>query len=311
MPGPVSWNDVVDAARARWQASTLPGTSWQRDLPAALARVAHDWALEPVGMFTGGVGVPVVDVLSDGVPAVLKLGPPDELNHQAAVMRADAGRSHARVLAHDETAAALLLERLGAPVGEVVEEPMAQYALIADTLHRWWQIPLELGSDAGSKAQGLVGILDVQGARHCQEWGPALAAARAVALELAGTERTEVVCHGDPHPWNLLQHPADGGWRFVDPDGFRGERAYDLGVVIRGESELVIRLEAERPGSGLAFVRRSAAALAEHTGVDAERIWQWAFIERVTTGLFCRMLGYDAEGRHHLDAATVLCADRR
>ena len=68
---------------------------------------------------------------------------------------------------------------------------------------------------------------------------------------------------------------------FVDPDGFVADRAYDLGVAMRDWSERLLE-----PQTLAGLPRISARTLAERSGVDATRIWEWGFIERVSTGLY-------------------------
>ena len=91
--------------------------------------------------------------------------------------------------------------------------------------------------------------------------------------------------HGDPHPGNLLavrspRPGADSGYVFVDPDGFVADRAYDLGVALREWSAELLGPDARRMAEDL------CATLAERSGVDATRIWEWGFLERVSTGLY-------------------------
>lgn len=76
----------------------------------------------------------------------------------------------------------------------------------------------------------------------------ALVLAQRYASEWAATERPEVVCDGDPHPGNVLRREA--GWALIDPDGIVGERADDLGVVLRDACGEIVLTEASEPGSG-------------------------------------------------------------
>jgi streptomycin 6-kinase len=46
-------------------------------------------------------------------------------------------------------------------------------------------------------------------------------------------------------------------------------------------------------GDPLTLGRLRRARLAALTGADAEAIWQWGFIERVSTGLLCLRVGLD------------------
>ncbi|MDN5571044.1 MAG: aminoglycoside phosphotransferase family protein [Propionibacteriaceae bacterium] len=296
----LTWDAIASHADRRYAAAG-GALGWPGDLCAALTRAAEAWELRPLELFDSGVGHPVVRVATAGGEAVLKLAPRTELAAQARVMQADGGRAYARLLAWDAGVPALLLERLGAPLHEVVPDELEQVRVQARLLKRAWEIPLAVGERAGSKAAGLVAILDRHG-RLAIEAG-VVAAARALAAALASGEGAEVVCHGDAHSGNVLAR-ADETFALVDPDGFVGERAYDLGVTMRGFLPAV----AER---GPGWVRECAAVLAEETGLDADRIWAWAFVERVTTGLFLRLLGFDDEGVAYLRSAEPLVGDAR
>jgi streptomycin 6-kinase len=92
-----------------------------------------------------------------------------------------------------------------------------------------------------------------------------MARATAYARELADTERAEVVCHGDPHAGNVLRR-ADG-WTLIDPDGFVGERAYDLGVVLRDACREIAAVQESQPRSGEALLREECRRLAGLCGV--------------------------------------------
>ena len=123
----------------------------------------------------------------------------------------------------------------------------------------------------------------------------------------AESDRDLVVVHGDPHSGNLLavrapRLGADTGYVFVDPDGFVADRAYDLGVALRDWSSTLLGPDARSVAEGY------CAVLAEHTGVDAQRIWEWGFVERVSTGLYLLdvVRGPDRVARPFLDSAERL-----
>ena len=118
-----------------------------------------------------------------------------------------------------------------------------------------------------------------------------------------------VVVHGDPHPGNLLAVPnprpgAETGYVFVDPDGFVADRAYDLGVALRDWCGWLLGPDARRTAEGF------CAVLAERSGVDAQRIWEWGFLERVSTGLYVMDVvgGPESVSRPYLDSAEKLVA---
>jgi streptomycin 6-kinase len=117
-----------------------------------------------------------------------------------------------------------------------------------------------------------------------------------------------VVVHGDCHPANALQvlRPRPGaevGFVFVDPDGFLAEPAYDLGVVLRDFCDEVLAA-----GDPCALLRGYCALLAGETGIDEAAIWEWGFLERVTSGLYCLHAGFTAMGRQFLASAERLMA---
>ena len=109
---------------------------------------------------------------------------------------------------------------------------------------------------------------------------PAHHAERAAAFDPSPA----VLVHGDAHGWNTLA--AEGGaFKFVDPEGLRSERAHDLGIPMR---EYNLPLLA---GDTIRLVRDRAELLASLCGIDPEPVWQWGFIERVSTGLLLTQLG--------------------
>ena len=93
-------------------------------------------------------------------------------------------------------------------------------------------------------------------------------------------------------------------YKLVDPDGFLCEPEYDVGVVLRDFSRELLRLGGPRRARELhARLTRQAA---ESTGTDVERVRQWAFVERVTTGLYLRWFDDPDTSQSFLDAAELL-----
>ena len=124
---------------------------------------------------------------------------------------------------------------------------------------------------------------------------------RAAAFDLDRCVRV----HGDPHPGNALQvldrRPgAESGFVLVDPDGFLADPAYDLGVVLRDWSaELIAVTPLRRPGG-------TAGCCPRRSGVEPQPIWEWGFLERVSTGLFILQYGAVDLARPFLDSAELL-----
>ena len=295
--------------RARAASLGDRGVAWVDRLPALLAGLARDWGLTLGRSLTGGSNSYVVGATgTDGHPVVLKVALDDDgLADQIRVLHAADGRGYARLLAYDLDRQAVLLEALG-PTLESSGRPMSdQLVVLADTLTIAWQhTDLDRVPTAQDKAVSLSALIT----DHWERLGrPCSVTSRDQALRyadlLAEAPATAlVVVHGDPHPGNALHAPrrrtgAESGYCFVDPDGFVADRAYDLGVTMRDFSAAVL-------AEGRSVAESSCRLLADRTGVDATRIWRWAFLERVSTGLYVLGFGSEAVARPFLDSAGLL-----
>jgi streptomycin 6-kinase len=296
--------------QARVAALGERGASWLAALPLVIADLEHDWSISVEAELPGGSGSYVVRVrCADGAAAVLKVTLTTEgLADQLAALRRADGRGYARLLREDLGRRAILLEALGPSLDESGLPPERQLVILADTLTLAWQDPAGRTPASGEdKASGLYALIS--------ELWPALdrpcpAAVVEHALRLTDRlqqvpDRELVVVHGDPHPGNLLRVLEDRpggetGYCFVDPDGFVADRAYDLGVAIR---DWTAWLHGPDPRG---ILGQYCQLLAERTGVEAERIWQWGFVERVSTGLYPLSFGAERIALPYLRSAERL-----
>ncbi|GHF48499.1 streptomycin 6-kinase [Deinococcus metalli] len=291
------------------------GHDWLAALPDTVARVCQDWGLRREAAISGGSRSYVCRVTTpNGGAAVLKVALPEPVfGMQLATLLAARGRGYVQVYAHDAARGALLMEALGPPLPEDSADVHAALDVTARTLRRAWAVPADtLGSAPGQaehKAAGLTALI-----HECRpfapqgefdaviEWALRCAAARLDARDPA----RQVVVHGDAHTGNLLPVPAprpgaETGYVFVDPEGFRCEPEYDLGVAARGWNG---RLQSSTdPHSDL---RGWCDRLARATGTDADAVWQWAYVERVTTGLYLARHGLPGLARPFLTMARTL-----
>src|ERR1019366_4093782 len=95
--------------------------------------------------------------------------------------------------------------------------------------------------------------------------------------------------HGDAAPPNVLavtppRAEAETGFVFIDPTPFFGDPAYDLGVLMRDWSS-------ELAPDPVAAMRQFCQQASARTGIDAAAIWEWGYLQRVTTGLYIWSLG--------------------
>jgi streptomycin 6-kinase len=111
----------------------------------------------------------------------------------------------------------------------------------------------------------------------------------------AHCDERAVLVHGDVHQWNTLASP-DGGFKLIDPDGLLAEPECDLGVLMREDPVELLTGDA----------RQRARWLAKRTSRNAEAIWEWGVVDRVSTGLLCTRLGLEPVGRQMLAVADRL-----
>ena len=296
--------------RARVQSMGEPGSAWLADLPGVLEELQRRWSITVGRSLPGGSSSFVARVhRADGTPAVLKISVlTDQITRQIEVLQSADGRGYARLLDYDQPRGALLLEALGPQLAMSGRSPEEQLAVLARTLIDAWQP--RVGSAPTRAEDKAVSLQDLISSSWSALGEPCprvvVAQALTYAEGLVGAAESElVVVHGDPHPANALRVPggparAESGYCFVDPDGFVADRAYDLGVALR---DWCGRLNGPDPRGTL---ERYCAVLAEQTGVSADRIWRWGFVERVSTGLYVMSFGAHAVGRPFLETAARL-----
>lgn len=286
------------------------GAAWAEALPSRLDELCARWGLSLGRPLPGGSAGYVVGArTAAGAPRVLKVLVPDpELADEADVLAAADGVGYARL--HAAEPGALLMEALGESLERASRPPEEAFAALVATLREAWGAPAErVERRPVDKAALLLDDLD----RHlaavpapvADEVGRVVGAAREVArgLSAAYDPGAAVLAHGDAHAGNLLRRPG-GGWAFVDPEGLLVEPAYDLGVVLRDHSRRL--LEASAPAD---LHRGWVEQVADQAGADAERVAAWAFLERVSTGLFVCALGSPPVGLPFLRSAALLLPD--
>ncbi|HLN16408.1 MAG TPA: aminoglycoside phosphotransferase family protein [Acidimicrobiales bacterium] len=289
-------------AVVRNKAGQLGATRWLDELPELIDRLEHDWSItveEPLG---GGTEAFVaVARLADGGPAVIKLLVPrdgHEVQNEITVLRLAAGAGCAELLRHDAPRGALLLERLGRPLSELGRPLEERHEILCAAMERIWRPAPDCGLPTGAEKgrylidfiTGLWEELD----RPCSEEAVGQAVSCAERRIAAHDDERAVLVHGDVHQWNALE--AADGFKLIDPDGLLAEPEYDLGIVMR-EDPLEL-LEGDPFGR--------ARWLAARTGRDADAIWEWGVVERVSTGLLCTRVDLQPVGRQMLAVADRL-----
>ena len=105
-----------------------------------------------------------------------------------------------------------------------------------------------------------------------------------------------VLVHGDAHGWNTLA-AGPGAYKFVDLEGLCSEPEHDLAVPMREYNEPLLEGDTAR------LVDDRASFLAERCNADPRVVWEWGFIERVSTGLANLREFDDDSGAEFLEVA--------
>lgn len=282
--------DVPDEVRNKVVADG--NAAWLDELPSIVELLAQHWSLTVGPTLRGGHAALVLEAtLADGTAAVLKVGVPGTrhaLTFEAAALRLADGDGCARLLRDDLERDALLLERLGAAMYEVVPDAATRHDLLCDVAVRVWRpvrpaVDLPTGADKASEYADLLPRLWEETGRPCSQATVEDAVACANRRRRSHDDQRAVLVHGDVHDFNALQ-AADGTFKLVDPNGLRAEPAYDLGTILRCN-----------PDSGDELPAR-ARRLAARTGVDVTAIWEWGTIHRVVSGLYSKSIGFQPFG---------------
>lgn len=292
------------------------GHRWLDDLPDLLASLEVDWSITCGTPLDGGNAAYVTEATTfEGLPVVLKVALPPGVDgfspfeQQLDTLRLARGDPYVELLRHDVSRRSMLLERLGKPLASLGWSTTQQLTAVASTVTRGWRpVTTDRLPTGAAKARWLRDFVAAEWedlGRPCSE----AAAERAVnyAAERAACFNPDraVLIHGDAHAHNLLQVPGsadDDSTRFklIDPEGLLSEPAHDLGVSLRAWNEGLLAQNT----AGMAIQRCQHVTLL--TGVDPEAVWQWAFTERVSTGLFLLRLDHHREARTYLEVADRL-----
>lgn len=301
---------VPKAVRQKVAAQGAEGTRWLRGLGGVIEQLEHDWDVVVGSTLHGGSESYLATATTgDGVDAIIKIAiPGNDLAGEATVLGLAKGHGYARLLKHDPARQAMLQERLGASLAELDPPVNLQIEIICATLRRAWQIPPPASASlpsAADKARWLARFIAATWEeldRPCPEPIIELALLFAEVRRRVFDPETAVLVHGDAHASNTLQdlqHRSTAGarFKFIDPDGLVAEPAYDLAIPMREWSSELLEGDPARLG------RQRSGLLGHLTGVDPQAIWEWGFVERVSTGLLAMQVGAEYVGRQMLEVA--------
>jgi streptomycin 6-kinase len=287
--------DLPEAVTLRARSHGTAGERWLRALPGLIEEVERRWCVTVGEALEGGSAAFVAPATTaDGDAAVVKIAFPADLDDGAfgksvRVYELAGGRGCARVLAHDDELSAILLERLGRSLSSLGLPTERQVEIICATVRQVW-VPVPDGTSLPTgawKARWLSDFIATTWEaldRPCSARAVDIALGFAAERAAAFDRDTAVLVHGDAHEDNTLED-GRGAFKLVDPEGLISEPAHDLAVPMRGLNDDLLAGDALRLGL------ERARFLAHMAGVDETAIWQWGFVERVSSGLYIMSLG--------------------
>ncbi|MFG2222894.1 aminoglycoside phosphotransferase family protein [Streptomyces sp. NPDC048644] len=270
----------------RHMGRTAAGRAWLDRLPGLVREVEERWDVRLGAPYDGGTCAWVAPAeLPDGAPAVLKVGwPHREAEGEAPALRIWDGNGAVRLLRHDRSRGALLIERCtpGTSLAAAALPPEERLALAAGVLRALWSAPTPPDGTLERVEQVCAEWADLVQERMLRlrpgyDAGLVELGARLLRTLPSGARR-EVVVHGDANPGNMLA-ARRRPWLAIDPKPMTGDPAYDPWPLLTQIDDPFTR-DDPRP-----VLRERCALLADALGDDPARLAAWAVARSVESAL--------------------------
>ena len=279
------------------------GEAWLANLDRMVSELEHRWHVCVGETLYGGSHAFVANADGEnGEKYVLKIDMPENLggdfrNGINALQMVD-GHGYVKLYAYDLETKACLLERLGPPLNQLgycVEE---QLQIICSLLQKVWKTPvkdnkLTNGYESIAWFREFIGQAWEQLKHPCSHRVIKQAYCYLQEREKALNPAEFVLLHGDAHGGNTLKTMSGEGFRFIDPDGIVYEKAYDLGVLMREWME-------QYQQDPIKAAKQRCHYLHNLTGVCEQAIWQWGYLQTVSTGFVLLKSGQKETGEKML-----------
>lgn len=282
------------------------GEAWLVNLDNFVSELEKKWHISVGETLAGGTHALVANADGEnGEKYVLKIDMPEnlggEFSNSINALKIIDGNGCAKLYACDLERKACLLERLGKPINQLGYSVYEQLQIICSALKKVWETPftndrLPSGKDSIAWFRKFIGETWEQLNRPCSHKVIERAFSYLRAREQALKPDEFVLLHGDAHGGNTLKELSGNGFKLIDPDGIFYEKAYDLGVLMR---EWIDEYGQEPMKSG----QERCAYLHHLTGVSEQAIWEWGYLQTVSTAFVLLKIEQDKAGQQMLRVA--------
>jgi streptomycin 6-kinase len=259
------------------RAMAARGPQWERwidGLSPLIRGHLEQWDVRPDGAATHGSRAIVLPVrTSDGAPAIMKVGfPDDDSEHEHLVLRRWGGKGSVRLLRAEPRRRVLLLERLRP--GNLTTLTDVEACEVVAGLYRRVHVPAmpQLGSLASRVQRWIRGFEGLpRGAQI-----PRRLVDQAISLgdELsADTADAGCVLHGDLHYGNVLAADREP-WLVIAPKPLNGDPHFELAPMLWHRWD-------ELAGNVRDGIRARFHTLVDVAGLDEERARAWVIVRVV------------------------------
>lgn len=210
------------------------GRLWIAELPTLAAAYLDRWQLAMDGPVASGAVALIIPVACrDGSKAVLKLQPvDDETGGEPAALQAWAGRGAVRLLDHDSSSGAMLLERLDASRDlSTMSDDFAAAKIIAELLVQLNSVPAAPDMRRLSDVAAATLVETPEAIRLAEDLDERQLLINCAARfeELITDSLDNRLLHWDLHYFNTLS-TLDGNrqWKAIDPKPLSGDSGFEL-----------------------------------------------------------------------------------
>lgn len=283
------------------------GSKWLANLNSRVLGIKDKWGLQLGKILKGGSDSLVIEAITnEGNLAILKLSIPDSfgLRREASILNRANGCGYPKLYQQDSKSAIFLVERLGKSLESLNLPLVKKLAISCQVMQNSWlkidkELKLPTGLEKANWLEDFINQLYMEFPDSCSKKTIHKAfqylEARKDAFDLANC----VMVHGDGHFDNILATLDGNTHKLIDPEGLFAEPAYDLAIPMRENNQGLLLEKTLKSG------RKRSDLLAKLTGVNELAIWQWGFIERISTGLYLKKLGYHKESQITLQIAEI------